>query len=162
MNEVHIEDEAVIDAPVAAVWDEIRDPARHAAWHPFVTGITGEHGLGATRACEVALGKKRGRTRELCVAEEESRLLAWRIEEDSSGFLRLVSDWTAGFRLEPVSPSRTRVTAESVFTPRNPLVRLMLPAVRRKFHQAQRAILSGLEEALDRAGAQGEGPRWGG
>jgi uncharacterized protein YndB with AHSA1/START domain len=145
---VHIEDEAVVHAPAEAVWHEIVDPHRHAAWHPFVTGIRGDHSLGATRSCEVAVGKRRAQTSELCVAREEGDRIVWRIDEDSSGFLRLVSDWTAGFSLEPVGATATRVTAESVFRPRNLLVRLMLPVVRRKFHQTQQAILRGLDEAV--------------
>jgi carbon monoxide dehydrogenase subunit G len=149
MREVHIVDEAVVQAPADAVWKELEDPGRHAAWHPFVTGISGDHQLGAARSCEVELGRKRGKTREVCVTREEGARLAWRIDEDSSGFLRLVTDWRAGFRLEPVAAAATRVTAESTFTPRNRLVRLMLPAVRRKFHQAQRAILGALEGAVD-------------
>jgi uncharacterized protein YndB with AHSA1/START domain len=151
MAQVQIEDEAVVQAPAETVWQEIVDPERHAAWHPFVTTIRGDHGLGATRSCEVALGKRRAQTTELCVVREEGDRITWRIDEDSSGFLRLVSDWTAGFRLEPVGASATRVTAESVFRPRNPLVRLMLPMVRRKFHQTQRAILHGLEKAVERS-----------
>jgi carbon monoxide dehydrogenase subunit G len=152
MADVRIEDETVVQAPAEAVWHEIVDPQRHAAWHPFVTRIRGDHSLGATRSCDVAMGKKRALTSEVCVAREERDWIMWRIDEDSSGFLRLVSDWTAGFRLEPVGADATRVTAESVFRPRNFLVRLMLPVVRRKFHQAQRSILRGLREAMAHGG----------
>jgi carbon monoxide dehydrogenase subunit G len=150
---VHIEDEITVDAPVDEVWKEIKDPARHAEWHPFVTNIAGEHRLGEARKCAVAIGKRAAETKEVCTADEERKRLAWRIEEDSSGFLRMVSDWTAGFRLAPVDSAATRVVAESDFAPRNVLVRLMLPLVRRKFHQAQRAILDGLKDAAERSAA---------
>lgn len=147
MNQVRIEDEAVIQAPVAVVWEQIKDTERHAAWHPFLTAIGGEHELGAARVCEVAIGRRTARTRERCVTEEREARIAWLIEQDTSGFMRFVSDWTAGFRLEPVDATATRVTAESAFTPRNLMARAMLPVVRRKFHQTQRAILDSLDEA---------------
>jgi hypothetical protein len=151
MAEIRIEDEVVVNASNPVVWLAIKDPALHAKWHPFVTQIDGEHRLGATRTCNVELGKKVGQTTERCVEDEEGRKVAWSIEEDSTGFLRLVSDWTAGFRLEPRDAETTQVTAESVFRPRNVLVRLMIPLVRRKFHQAQRAILAGLKQAAERS-----------
>lgn len=147
---VHIADEVVVDAPTPAVWREIKDPTRHAAWHPFVTRISGEHSLGATRSCAVSLGKKAAETKERCVADDDERRLAWKIEEDSSGFLRMVSDWTAGFRLEPAGAGKTRVVAESEFAPKNLFVRVMMPMVRRKFHQTQRAILAALTDAAER------------
>lgn len=147
---VHIADEAVVHADVPVVWREIKDPALHAEWHPFVTRISGEHRLDATRNCAVALGKETAETKERCVTDDEERRLAWRIEEDTSGFLRLVSDWTAGFRLEPAGAGATRVVAESDFAPRNVLVRLMMPIVRRKFHQTQQAILAALKDAAEK------------
>jgi uncharacterized protein YndB with AHSA1/START domain len=146
---VHVADEVVVNAPVPAVWRVIKDPALHAEWHPFVTSISGEHRFGATRNCSLSLGGKTAETKERCVAEDEERRLAWRIEEDTSGFLRIVSDWTAGFRLEPAGPGTTRVVAESDFAPKNVLVRAMMPLVRRKFHSAQQAILAGLEHAAE-------------
>lgn len=149
MSTIRIEDEVVVDAPTEEVWAAIEDPDAHAGWHPFVTGITGEHRLGATRRCAVAIGKKTGVTGERCIEHEPERRIAWRIEEDSSGFLRMVTDWTAGFGLESRN-GRTVVRAESVFRPRNVLVRLMLPVVRRKFHGAQQAILAGLKTSVER------------
>jgi uncharacterized protein YndB with AHSA1/START domain len=149
MAKVRIEDEVVVDALAEDVWAAIEDPAAHASWHPFVTGITGKHSLGAIRRCAVAIGKKTGETSERCIEHEPERRIVWRIEEDSSGFLRMVSDWTAGFELE-ARDGRTVVRAESVFQPRNVLVRLMQPMVRRKFHGAQRAILAGLKASVER------------
>jgi uncharacterized protein YndB with AHSA1/START domain len=151
--EVRIEDAAVIDAPIGEVWGAIADPARHAQWHPFVTRISGQHRLGAVRSCSVVAGKKTGETRERCIEEDAERRISWAIEEDSTGFSRMVSDWRAGFTLEPVDGG-TRAVAESVFRPKSVLLRLMGPIVKRKFHRAQRAILAGLKDA-----AESDGPR---
>jgi hypothetical protein len=148
--EVRIADQVDVAAPTGAVWDAIRDPVAHARWHPFVTEISGEHRRGATRACRVDLGRRTGETHERCIAHEHERRLAWRIEEDSSGFLRLATDWTAGFELEPAGPERTRVTAVSAFRPRSLLVRPMLPLVRRRFGATQRAILAALRDKVER------------
>jgi len=152
MRRVEIKDEIVVNAPSDVVWEAIEDPSVHADWHPFVTSIHGEHGPGATRRCEVRLGKKTGATEELCTTYDEGKTILWRIERDSSGFLRMVSDWTAGFLLEPAGSDGTRVTAQSVFRPKNLLIGLMMPMVRRKFHQVQQAVLAGLKQFAEREG----------
>jgi uncharacterized protein YndB with AHSA1/START domain len=150
MAEINIEDEIVVEAPADDVWRAIEDPATHAAWHPFVTRITGDHRLGATRTCSVIVGKKAAETKERCIEADERRKIAWVIEEDSTGFGRMVSDWRAGFALEG-RDGVTLVKAQSAFQPRNVLVRMTSPIVRRKFHQTQRAILSGLKRSIETA-----------
>jgi carbon monoxide dehydrogenase subunit G len=145
---MHIEDEIELSAPIADVWQAISDPAAHARWHPFVTAIDGAHALGERRSCAVQVGGKRGETTEVCVEDEPERALIWRIEDDTSGFARMVADWSSGFRVEPRAGA-TRVIAESTFVPRSLLARLGAPLIRRRFHQVQRAILAGLERELD-------------
>jgi uncharacterized protein YndB with AHSA1/START domain len=144
-----IQDELVVAAPTAEVWDAIRDPARHAQWHPALTRIDGDHTLGAVRECDVMVGKKAGRTAERCTSFDEGRRIMWSVEKDSTGFSRMVSDWSAGFTLEPHGDGATRVVARSVFQPSTLLTRLMLPMIRRKFHQTQRGILAGLKQYLE-------------
>jgi hypothetical protein len=60
----------------------------------------------------------------------------------------MVSDWRAGFALWSRNAA-THVTAQSTFVPRNPLVRIMSPIIRRKFHHAQRNILASLKDAVE-------------
>jgi uncharacterized protein YndB with AHSA1/START domain len=155
MRRVEIKDEIVVNASRSEVWEAIRDPALHADWHPFVDSIRGEHAPEASRRCTVRVGKKTGETREHCTAFEEEQRILWQIDEDSTGFLRLVSDWTAGFVLEPVGSGATRVTAQSVFKRKNPLLLLMMPMIRRKFHQTQQAILAALKQFAEKRRARG-------
>jgi uncharacterized protein YndB with AHSA1/START domain len=148
MSEVRIADELLLDAPIDAVWDAIDDPATHARWHPFVSAIDGGHKLHEIRSCLVKVGKKEGSTKERCVEREDGARIVWAIEEDSTGFGRMVSGWRSGFSLAE-RDGATIVTAYSTFRPTNLLVRAMLPMIRRKFHQTQRAILRGLQKAVE-------------
>lgn len=141
-----IRDEVIVNAPLERVWSSIQNPREHAEWHPFATSIEGEHALGSTRSCSVLIGKKPGTTTERCSTYEETRTIGWTIEHDSAGFSRMVSGWRAGFSLQPHDTGATRVTAYSHFAPRQLLARLMMPAIRRKFHQTQRAILDALKQ----------------
>jgi uncharacterized protein YndB with AHSA1/START domain len=148
MSEVRIADELRLDAPVDVVWHAIADPAAHARWHPFVSAIAGGHELHDVRSCSVQVGNKEGTTKERCVEREEGARIAWAIEEDSTGFARMVSGWRSGFSLAE-GDGATIVTAQSTFRPNNLLVRATLPMIRRKFHQTQQAILRGLQEAVE-------------
>ncbi len=149
MTALRIEDQVTIHASVNRVWEAIRDPVMHAKWHPFATRISGEHELGAVRTCEVKVGSKSGRTEERCNAYERERRITWLIEKDTTGFSGMVSDWTAGFSLEPQGTSAVLVMAQSAFRPKNFLVRLAMPLIRRKFHQTQQVILGGLKQFVE-------------
>jgi uncharacterized protein YndB with AHSA1/START domain len=148
MSEVRIADELRLDAPIDVVWHAIEDPAEHARWHPFVSAVVGGHELDEIRTCSVTVGKKAGSTKERCVEREERARIAWAIEEDTTGFAKMASDWRAGFSLAE-RDGATIVTAESSFRPNNMLVRAMLPLIRRRFHQTQQAILGALREAVE-------------
>ena len=152
MSEVRIADELALDAPIDVVWRVIEDASAHARWHPFVSAISGGHQLYETRSCSVRVGGKEGSTTERCVEREEGARIAWAIEEDSTGFGRMVTGWRSGFSLA-VRDGATIVTAQSTFRPGNVLVRAMLPVIRRKFHQTQQAILRGLRDAVEGAAA---------
>jgi hypothetical protein len=143
-----ITDEVVVSAPVARVWKAIQDPAEHVEWHPFATRIEGEHSPGAVRECSVLVGRRRGTTRERCSSYDEGSEIMWAVEQDSSGFARMVADWRSGFSLQAQGLEQTRVRAHSTFQPR-PLARVMMPLIRRKFHQTQRAILDGLRQHVE-------------
>lgn len=150
MSQISIQDQIVVNAAIHKVWEAIRDPAIHAEWHPFVTHISGEHELGAMRKCDVRVGNSPGHTEERCSSYEEGRMIIWSVEKDSTGFSRMVSNWAAGFALEARGANVTAVTAQSTFLPKNFFVRLMMPLIRRKFHQTQRVILSRLREFIEK------------
>lgn len=145
-----ITDDLVVKAPANQVWDAIRDADVHADWHPFAVKIVGDHALGATRECNINIGGRSGTTREVCTRFDEAHEIAWAIEDDSAGFSRMVSDWTAGFRLAEVDDATTRVSAWSEFKPRRFFVRFMIPVIRRRFHRTQREILGGLQRHVER------------
>ncbi len=145
---VEVRDAIEVDASMARVWAAVVETSAHAQWHPLVSAISGVHELGAARVCDVVTGRREGQSRERCTTYEEGREIAWTVLEDTSSFSKLVTDWSAGFELEARSGDRTRVVASSRFEPRSLVVRLTLPLIRRKFHQAQRRILAGLGSHL--------------
>lgn len=149
MRQITIQDTVTVNASVNKVWEAIKNPVSHAEWHPMVTRISGEHKLGAVRKCDVNVGNKPGYTEERCSVYDEGRKIIWSIEKDSTGFSRMVSNWTAGFSLKQ-SGSAILVTAESNFQPRNFFVRLMMPMIKSKFHKTQQTILNSLKQFVEK------------
>jgi uncharacterized protein YndB with AHSA1/START domain len=148
MRPVTIEDRLHMRAAAPDVWRAIEDPTAHAAWHPYLTAIAGEHRVGETRTCSVLIGGKPGKTRERCIEAEPERSITWAVEHDTTGFSRMVSDWRAGFTIAPGGDG-TAVTARSAFRPRNLAVRAMLPLIRRRFHRTQQDILEALARSVE-------------
>lgn len=132
------------------VWQAIKDPVVQAQWHPFVTHIAGEHELGAVRRCTAHVGGKDGFTEEVCSLYDEGRKIMWDIKKDSTGFSDMVSDWSAGFTLQPHGEHATLVTAQSLFRPKKFFVHLMMPMIRYKFHSVQKQILGGLKQYVEK------------
>ena len=112
-----IADTVTLAAPASAVWVAIESPDEHVMWHPFASAIKGAHALGEVRECGVLVGGKAGTTRETCTVYDTGQAISWRIDADSSGFSRMVTDWTSGFRLVQEAES-TVVTAWSNFRPK--------------------------------------------
>ena len=114
-----ITDQVIVQAPLGRVWAAIQGPAEHVKWHPFATHIDGEHALGVTRTCSVLIGGKPGSSRERCSdlrrgpddhvdrrAGQQAGSPAWcRTGAPASS-------------LEPQGSAATRVTAQSLFTPK--------------------------------------------
>jgi uncharacterized protein YndB with AHSA1/START domain len=107
VSEVRIADEVRVDAPIDAVWRAIEDPAAHAGWHPFVSMIEGGHELGEIRLCSVLVGKNSGTTKERCVERETGLRIVWAVEEDPTGFGRMVSGWRWGSTWPPARARRS-------------------------------------------------------
>jgi Polyketide cyclase / dehydrase and lipid transport len=93
MSTVRIADEIRVAAPIAALWLAIEDPAAHARRHPFVIDIAGERELDHVRTCSVLIGTNPGQTTERCIEHDDRNRIARRIEHDSTGVGRMVSEW---------------------------------------------------------------------
>jgi hypothetical protein len=94
---VWIVDELLVDAPIDVLWRAIEDPAEHGAGTRCC--VLSKVGTSCTGSCTVPVGRGHGTTRERCVERQEGARIVWAVEEDSTGFGRMVSDWRSGFSL---------------------------------------------------------------
>jgi hypothetical protein len=114
----------------------------------------GHERVGAVRTCSVDFGSKRGVTVERCIECVRNKSLAHRIESDSFGFSRALSDFWFAFSLEPENGA-TLVRIETHYDPRGLIGRLMsVLMAKRQFRSVRVSALENLKR-LAEGGAEG-------
>jgi Polyketide cyclase / dehydrase and lipid transport len=111
----------------------------------------GHERVGAVRTCSVDFGSKRGITVERCIESVPNRRLAHRIERDSFGFSRVLSDFWFSFSLEPENGA-TLVRIETHYDPRGLMGRLMSALMaKRRFRSVRMSALENLKRLAEDA-----------
>jgi uncharacterized protein YndB with AHSA1/START domain len=143
--------ETVVEAPPARIWELLEDSETNLPYVlPMVRTCEIESGgrerVGAVRRCDVDFGSKAGTTVERCIESIPNRKLAHRIEDDSFGFSRMLSDFWFSFTLEPESAATTRVRIETHYDPRGVRGRLLsVVMAKRQFRRVRESALDNLK-----------------
>jgi carbon monoxide dehydrogenase subunit G len=153
--------EIEVAAPPDRIWELLEDSeANLPSVLPMVTSCEIESGgrerVGAVRTCAVDFGRKQGTTVERCVESAPNERLTHRIEDDSFGFSRMLSDFWFSFALEPTGEGVTVVSIETHYDPRGPFARAMsVLMMRRKFRPVRESALTNLKRLAEGAPAVG-------
>ncbi len=115
-RKTQVQCETAIAAPIEEVWAIVQDSTLLPQWMPNVdhTLITTEQskGVGETRQCEVNLSGRSGQLVEQCVEFEPLQKISFKVQHDSFGFSRLISDLGYTMLLESNHPHHTQVRLE--------------------------------------------------
>ena len=147
--------EIVVHAPADRIWEILEDSESN---RPHVLPMVrtceiesgGRERIGAVRTCEVDFGGKTGTTVERCIERVAHRRLTHRIERDSFGFSRRLSDFWFSFILEPASAETTLVRIETHYDP-NGIVGSLMSALmaRRQFGKVRESALENLKRLAE-------------
>jgi len=145
-------DEIVVNAPPDRIWDILEDGPRLPEWMPIVKRKTGQREImGAERSCEVEFGSKAGRVVERCVESVPRQRIAWRMEEDTFGFSRMLADIGFSFTLDPQDDGTTLLRNESYYRPKTLASRIMSALMmKRKFHRVRETALRNLKRLAEK------------
>jgi Polyketide cyclase / dehydrase and lipid transport len=149
------QNEIVVYASPDRIWEILEDSESNLPRVlPMVTTCEiqsgGRERIGAVRTCDVDFGGKTGKTVERCIERVPHRRLAHRIEDDSFGFSRRLSDFWFSFTLEPVSAGTTLVRLETHYDPRGILGRLMSALMaKRQFGRVRESALENLKRLAE-------------
>jgi carbon monoxide dehydrogenase subunit G len=151
--------ETVVNAPPERIWEILEDSETNL---PHVLPMVktceiqsgGRERVGAVRTCDVDFGGKAGKTVERCIESVANRKLAHRIEDDSFGFSRTLSDFWFAFTLEPASDETTLVRIETHYDPRGIIGRLMSALMaKRQFGKVRESALENLRRLAEHRAA---------
>jgi hypothetical protein len=152
------QNEIVVHAAPDRIWEILEDSERHLpSVLPMVKTCEIESGgrerIGAVRTCDVDFGGKTGTTVERCIESVAPRKLTHRIEDDSFGFSRRLSDFWFSFTLEPASAGTTLVRIETHYDPRGVVGRLMSALMaKRQFGKVRASALQNLKRLAENGG----------
>jgi uncharacterized protein YndB with AHSA1/START domain len=147
MSTLQAKNETIVDAPIARVWAIVTDISLLPKINPGVIKASGTmNELNATRTCEIDNKGRKGRITEKLVELIPEKRTVWKVESDTMGMSKMLQDTEFFLTLEKVTDSRTRVTAETHYTPANLLARVMNGLMMKKmFAKAQDEILHNIQ-----------------
>lgn len=150
------QNEIVVHAAANRIWAILEDSETHLPdVLPMVKTCEIEAGgrerVDAVRTCNVDFGGKAGKTVERCIESIPDRRLTHRIEDDTFGFSRRLSDFWFSFTLEPAGTGATLVRIETHYDPRGMVGRLMSALMaKRQFGKVRESALENLKRIAER------------
>jgi len=155
-REVQVHCDLIIDCPAESVWSILQDSTLLPQWLPNVThtDIISERTEAGdeVRSCAVDLVGQKGRLIERCVDFVPMQRIAYRIEEDTFGFHRLLAELGYVMQIQPTGANTTHVQLEYLYQPKGLLTGLLnLLMIKPKWKQLCGDMLKGLKALAEKS-----------
>jgi len=144
--------EAVINAPIGAIWSVITDINVLHKVNPGVIRATGSmNRLNGTRTCEIDNKGRKGTMTEKLIELVPETKTVWTIESDTMGMSKMLKDTRFCFTLERVSDTKTKLINETWYRPANIIAKIMNRVMmKRMILKAQETILSNIKSLTEK------------
>ena len=144
--------EAVINAPIGAIWSVITDINVLHKVNPGVIRATGSmNRLNGTRTCEIDNKGRKGTMTEKLIELVPGTKTVWTIESDTMGMSKMLKDTRFCFTLERVSDTKTKLINETWYRPANIIAKIMNRVMmKRMILKAQETILSNIKSLTEK------------
>lgn len=152
MSKLQARNEAVINAPIATIWQIITDINVLHRINPGVVSATGSMDRqGATRTCEIDNNGRKGTMTEKLVILVPEKKTVWTIESDTMGMSKMLKETQFVFQLENLGENRTKVVSETHYQPANVLAKFMNVLIMKKMiGKAQEQILANIKSLTEK------------
>lgn len=146
MSKLQARNEALIAAPVDAVWRLITDITQLPKVNPGVISATGRMDQqGETRTCLIDNKGRKGSVTEKLIELIPHKKTVWTIESDTMGMSRMLKDTRFVFLLEETGIGQTKVINETYYQPATLLAKVMNGLMmKRMIRQTQESILQNI------------------
>jgi uncharacterized protein YndB with AHSA1/START domain len=147
--------ETVIAAPVEEVWAIVQDSTLLPQWMPNVhqTVITTakSKAVGEIRQCTVNLSGRSGQLVEQCVEFTPLQKISFKVQRDSFGFSRLISDLSYAMLLEANGLANTQVRLEYYYQEKGLIGRVVNALmIKPQWNPLCLAMLDGLKQFAEK------------
>jgi hypothetical protein len=152
MSKLQARNESVINAPIRSIWEIITDISVLPKVNPGVIKASGcMDKKGETRTCEIDNRGKIGTMTERLIDLVHEKRTVWTIESDNMGYGKMLKETKFCFHLEKVGQNKTKVVAETYYSPANLMASIMSALVIKKnISKAQGQILTNIKSLTER------------
>jgi len=152
MPQLQARAEAVINAPIGAIWSVITDINVLHKVNPGVIKATGAmNRLNGTRTCEIENKGRKGTMTEKLIELVPETKTVWTIESDTMGMSKMLNDTRFCFTLERMSDTKTKIINETWYRPASIIAKIMNRVMmKRMILKAQETILSNIKSLTEK------------
>jgi uncharacterized protein YndB with AHSA1/START domain len=142
----------VIKAPKEKVWEIFNDQSLLPKWTQDVQVSHFDEKMaspGQLRRNECIVNGKKGTIETRCVAMFETDRAEFCVEKDSFGMTRMLVNMSFAAEFKKISDTETEFAMRSHFTPKNLLLKLMTPIIKKKMGKEVDIMNNGLKEFIE-------------
>lgn len=152
MSRLQARAEAIINAPISAIWSVITDINVLHKVNPGVIKASGTmNRIGGMRTCEIDNKGRKGTMTEKLIEFVPETKTVWTIERDTMGMSKMLKDTRFCFTLERVSDTKTKVINETWYRPANIIAKIMNGVMmKRMILKAQETILNNIKALTEK------------
>jgi hypothetical protein len=152
MPQLQARAEAVINAPIGAIWSVITDINVLHKVNPGVIKATGTmNRINGTRTCEIDNKGRKGTMTEKLIELVPETKTVWTIESDTMGMSKMLKDTRFCFILERMSDTKTKVINETWYRPANLIAKIMNRVMMKgMILKAQETILNNIRSLTEK------------
>lgn len=149
---LQLDQKITINASVEKVWEVFNDQSLLTKWTQDVQSSKYDERMaspGQLRRNECIVNGKKGTIETRCVAMKGKDRAEFIVEKDSFGMTKMLVDMSFASELREITNEQTEFSMLSHFTPKNFLLKLINPIIKKKMSKEVAIMLNGLKNYIE-------------
>lgn len=150
---LQLDQKIIINASVEKVWEVFNDQSLLTKWTQDVQGSKFDERMaspGQLRRNECIVNGKKGTIETRCVDMKGKDRAEFIVEKDSFGMTKMLVDMSFASELRKITDEKTEFSMLSHYTPKNFLLKLMNPIIKKKMGKEVEIMLNGLKNYIEK------------
>lgn len=149
---LQLDQKIIIDAPVNRVWDVFNDQSLLTKWTQDVQNSQYDERMaspGQLRKNECIVNGKKGTIETRCIAMYGKERAEFVVEKDSFGMTKMLSGMSFACEFYKINDNKTEFVMQSHYKPKNLLLKLMNPIIKKKMSKEVEIMINGLKDYIE-------------